>query len=268
MAERLGRHAVLLHARCLVEPIALDEPIVHDHFETFLGRQDQALGVGTAVGSNSWFVYDIDPAPHKGSGRRPDRKEATSLRPKQAYVRSIRRMFRRLLSKVSGDARLIARVDGRIDYRAAMLHRSLASKISLEIYPNPKRGPKGSPRTAEATLRDWAMFPNDQLHQLIRHTCSDHKRETIAFGRRLESIVGRLHLIAVWKNLVKARSERRPDRSTPAMRIGLTLEPWPWERVLSRRLFASRTPISPFLRNLYEKRWTTGLPTLNRAHAA
>ena len=268
MAERLGRHAVVFHARCLTEPIILDEPVVHDHFETFLGRQDQALGVGTAVGSNSWFVYDIDPAPHSGSGRRPDRKGATILRPKRAYVRSIRRTFHRLISKVPTDARLIARVDGRIDYRAAMLQSSLASRVRLEIYPNPKRGPKGSPRSAEATLRDWAMFPNDQLHQLIRHTCSDHKRETIAFGRRLESIVGRLHLIAVWKNFIKARSERKPDRSTPAIRIGLTDAPWQWERVLSRRLFPDRIPISRFLRNLYQKRWSVGVPVLNRAHAA
>jgi len=268
MAERLGRHAVLFHARCLMEPIVLDEPIVHDHFETFLARRDQALGVGTAVGSDSWFVYDIDPAPHKGSGRRPDRKEAAILRPKQAYVRSIRRTFHRLIPRVSEDARLVARVDGRIDYRAATLQPFLASKVRLEIYPNPKRGPKGSPRSAEAALRDWAMFPNDQLHQLIRHTCSDHKRKTIAFGRRLESIVGRLHLIAVWKNFIKGRSERRPDRSTPAMRIGLTDTPWWWERMLSRRLFPARVPISPFLRSLYEKRWSAGSPALERAHAA
>ena len=267
MAERLGRHAILFHARCLKEPIVLAEPIVHDHFETFLGRQDQALGVGTAVGSDSWFVYDLDPAPHRGSGRRPDRKEATILRPRHTYVRSIRRTFQRLIARVSEGQRLTARVDGRADYLAAMLG-PLRSKVSLEIYPNPKRGPKGAPRSAEAARRDWAMFPNDQLHQLLRHTCSDHKRETIAFGRRLESILGRLHLVAVWKNFIKARSERKPDRSTPAMRIGLTAERWAWERVLSRRLFQARVPLSPFLRNLYEKRWSVGAPVLDRVQAA
>ncbi|HZN53952.1 MAG TPA: hypothetical protein VFB67_01400, partial [Candidatus Polarisedimenticolaceae bacterium] len=142
------------------------------------------------------------------------------------------------------------------------------SRVRLEAYPNPKRGPKGSPRSPEAIVRDWAMFPIDQLHQLIRHTCADHKRETIAFGRRLESILGRIHLIAVWKNFLKARSERKPDRSTPAMRIGLTDAPWRWERVLSRRLFPERVRLTGFLRNLYQKRWTAGLPVLRRAHAA
>ncbi len=35
------------------------------------------------------------------------------------------------------------------------------------------------------------MHPVDGLHRLFRHSCADHKRETIAFGRRLESIMGR-----------------------------------------------------------------------------
>ena len=32
-----------------------------------------------AVGARSWFVYDVDPAPHRGSGRRPDRKDDAEL---------------------------------------------------------------------------------------------------------------------------------------------------------------------------------------------
>src|SRR5213075_3256130 len=107
----------------------------------------------------------------------------------------------------------------------------------------------------------------DQLHQLLRHTCSDHKRETIAFGRRLESILGRAHLMAVWKNFVKGRSERKPDRTTPAMKVHLANERWPWERVLTRRLFPTRPqPSSPAMK-LYWKRWTPNLPEFARAHA-
>jgi hypothetical protein len=53
-------------------------------------------------------------------------------------------------------------------------------------------------------------------------------------------VLGRAFLTTVWKNLVKGRSERRPDRTTPAMALGLTAEPWPWERVLAQRLFPER----------------------------
>jgi hypothetical protein len=155
-----------------------------------------------------------------------------------------------------------------VDYPAAVLSKAFRNRVLLSVHPNPKRGPKGSPRSKEAIARDEAMFPVDQLHQLLRHTCADHKRETISFGRRLESIVGRMHLIAVWKNFIKARSERKPDRSTPAMRLGLADGTWEWRRVLSRRLFPARSLASPAMLRLYRKQWTPELPTFERVHAA
>jgi hypothetical protein len=270
LADRLGRHAILFHARCLSQLSVIAEPVVHDHFEAFVARQDRALGIGTAVGSKSWFVYDVDPAPHRGSGRRPDRKpdSENETRPNVPYVRSIQRTLTRLIPHVSANAPLVLKVDGRVDYQAALRAEELRSRIRLEVYPNPKRGPKGSPRSLEAIARDFAMFPVDQLHQLLRHSCSDHKRETIAFGRRLESILGRAHLMTVWKNFIKARSERAPDRTTPAMRIGLADQPWRFERILSRRLFATRALVCESALRIYLKRWTPRMPELLRRHAA
>ena len=269
MAERLGRHAILFHARCLASLPCIQEAVVHDHFETFVGRQDRALGIGTAVGSQSWFVYDIDPAPHRGSGRRPDRtpdQSKTSVS-NSSYVKSIQRTFRGLMSHSTEDNRLTCIVDGRNDYRVAARAVDLRSRITLRVYPNPKRGPKGAPRSQEARDRDHAMFPVDQLHQLLRHTCADHKRETIAFGRRIESIIGRAHLMAVWKNFIKGRSERRPDRTTPAMKVGLTGSRWRWERLLSRRLFPERERLTDTAALIYGKQWTKSLPKLARKHA-
>ena len=101
------------------------------------------------------------------------------------------------------------------------------------------------------------MFPVDALHGLIRHTVAHHRRETIAFGRRLNALMERLFLTVVWKNFVKGRSERRPDPVTPAMRLGLAIEPWTWRRVLSRRLFPARETLPQVWRNLYRRDWTT-----------
>ena len=126
LLEDLGRHAILFHARCRGHLPAVSETIVHDHFEVFIGRQDRALGIGTAVGSESWFVYDF----------------------------------------------------------------------------------------------------------------------------------------------IKCRSERRPDRSTPAMRLGLTDTRWRWERVLSRRLFCERELMPDSTRSIYRKGWTRTLPALALKHAA
>ena len=269
MAERLGRHAILFHARCRTELPSIVETIVHDHFEAFIGRQDRALGIGTAVGFESWYVYDVDPAPHRGSGRRPDRKPegAAPVRVNGSYVRSIQRTFRGLIPHVSADRWLAANVDGRTEYKVAARASDLNSRVALKIYPNPKRGPKGTPRSREAIERDRAMFPVDQLHQLLRHSCADHKRETIAFGRRLESIIGRAHLLAVWKNFIKSRSERKPDRTTPAMRLGMTDSRWRWEQLLSRRLFPRRECVSDSARAIYRKSWTRAFPGLALKHA-
>ncbi|HEX6853553.1 MAG TPA: hypothetical protein VF139_19305, partial [Candidatus Polarisedimenticolaceae bacterium] len=86
--------------------------------------------------------------------------------------------------------------------------------------------------------------------------------------RRLESILGRAHLMAVWKNFIKGRSERKPDPTTPAMHVGLAGARWRWERILSRRLFPERESVTHSALRLYRKRWTVDLPELDRKHAA
>jgi hypothetical protein len=269
MAERLGRHAILFHARCRLNLPPLSETLVHDHFEVFVGRQDQALGIGTAIGAHSWFVYDLDPAPHRGSGRRPDRVACRDegSRSSRSYIRSIKRTFEGLISHFSDGTTLTLNVDGRADYRAALRQSRLEGRVELRRFPNPKRGPKGSKRSPEAIERDHAMFPVDQLHQLLRHSCSDHKRETIAFGRRLESVMGRAHLMTVWKNFIKSRSERRSDKTTPAMRLGLTDTRWRFERLLCRRLFPGRERLTEIASTNYRKFLTRGLPVLALKHA-
>jgi hypothetical protein len=110
------------------------------------------------------------------------------------------------------------------------------------------------------------MYAVDQLHGLLRHSLAGHKRETIAFGRRLNAIMERLFVAAVWRNFVKGRSERRPDGSTPAMRVGLTDRPWSWRRVLSRRLFVGRLRLPGVWLELYRRDWLTPVLPFNVRH--
>jgi hypothetical protein len=102
------------------------------------------------------------------------------------------------------------------------------------------------------------MFPVDQLHALWRHSCAHHRRETIAFARRVNAATERAFLMMVWRNLVKWRSERRPDRTTPAMRLGLADEPWSWRRVLAKRLFPGRVRVPEAWRKVYRRDWDVG----------
>jgi hypothetical protein len=110
------------------------------------------------------------------------------------------------------------------------------------------------------------MFPVDVLHALLRHSLAAHRRETIAFGRRLNALMERMFLAAVWRNFVKGVSERRGDRTTPAMRIGLTDRPWSWGRVLGRRLFPDRESLSEVWRDLYRRDWPTPALPSNTRH--
>ena len=272
ISARLGRHAMLLLWRALAALDGqLDEPIVLDHFETFELSQDLPLGVATPVGARSWFVYGVDPAPHARTGRRSTvqearRKKRARRTTRGGYIGSTRRVLNRLLPLCPEDRRLRLISDGHPSYAKAVERHPRVEEIELECHPNPPRGPKGSPRSARAMARDRAMFPVDLLHGLLRHSLAAHKRETIAFGRRLNAIVERLFLTAVWRNFVKGVSERRGDPTTPAMRVGLTDRPWPWERVLGRRLFPDRERLDGTWLELYRRDWVTPELRSNTRH--
>jgi hypothetical protein len=170
-------------------------------------------------------------------------------------MRSFHRMLEVLVPHLPPGARLRLLTDNHPAYKPAVALHPAARRIDHRAYPNPPRGPKGSPRSAAARARDEALFPVDQLHALWRHSCAHHRRETIAFARRINAAVERGYLTAVWRNFVKGRSERKPDRTTPAMRLGLAEQPWNWPRVLARRLFATRVSLPEAWRRVYQREW-------------
>ena len=266
LSARLGRHALLLLARALSElHLRLDEPVVVDHFETFEFSQDLPFGIATAVGHRSWFLYALDPAPHRSSlsRSRPPRPHRST---RGGYLGSTSRSSLSLTPLRPSNRRLHLIGDGHLAYDRAVRSHRLRSSILLERHPNPPRGPKGSPRSARAIARDRAMFPADALHSLLRHSLAHHRRETIAFGRRLNALMERMFLTAAWRNFIKGRSERRPDPTTPAMRLGLTTRPWSWPAVLSRRLFPGREKLPPAWAQLYRREWTTPALAHNTRH--
>ena len=260
-AARLGRHALLTNARALSEIRALEEAVVYDHFETFVFGQDFPLGLGTAVGSRSWFVYDLEPAPHGRRGRMSPRQKARQRRirrrwgppPRGAYGRSVTRLLDRLFPLVPERHALALVSDDHPAYGPAVSRHPQGQRVRHRAFRNPPRGPKGSPRSAAARERDEALFPVDLLHALLRHSNAHHRRETIAFSRRSNALLERAHLTALWRNFVKRRSERRPKAETPAMRLGLAHEPWTWRRILKHRLFPWRERIPPGWEAVYRR---------------
>jgi transposase-like protein len=264
LSARLGRHALLVQAEALAAlEGSVDEPFVWDHFETFAFSQEDRLGIGTAVGQRSWFVFSFDPAPHRRGGRPASRRPAPrSPLPDAvpaAVVDSTRRALRLLARLSPGGFHLVS--DDHPAYGAAVAG---ARGIRHSIHPNPPRGPRNDPRIAR--MRDRAMFAVDLLHKLLRHSQAHHRRETIAFGRRSNAILERTALMAVWRNFVKNVSERRSAELTPAMRLRLTARRWTWGDVLARRRFPERVCWPEGWRRIYQRGWITPAVGRNQRH--
>ena len=267
LSARLGRIALLLQAEALQTLQFPGEPIVLDHFETFAFSQDDRVGIGTAVGQRSWFVYAFDPAPHRRGGRRSARRLARkrslpTVEP-GSVTRSTDRVLRLLQALGPEPLRLVT--DDHPAYRAAVSQRSIGQAVDHRIYRNPYRAPGGDPELARE--RDRAMFAVDLLHKLMRHSQAHNRRETIAFGRRSNAIIERTALLATWRNFVKGVSERCNDPTTPAMRLGIAARPWSWRDVLSRRRSPGRISMPPGWMKVYRRGWITPAVGRNVAHA-
>ena len=265
LSARIGRHALLLQTLALMRLGRLDEPVVFDHFETFVFSQEDRLGIGIPVGQESLFYYGIDPAPHRRGGKRSARKRVLvrPLTPKEpgSVVRSTRRVFQLLRSLAGGTPEVVS--DDHPAYRQAA---SAGLEVRRRIYPNPPRGP-GSDRAA-ARERDRQMFAVDLLSKLWRHTQAHHRRETIAFGRRSNATLERGFLFIVWRNFVKKVSERTGEAITPAMRLDLVPRPMDWSQVFSQRLFPGRLRLPPGWMKVYRRGWITPAVGRNLPHAS
>jgi len=55
LAARIGRHALLFQALALMHLDKLEEPVVFDHFETFVFSQEDRLAIATPVGQESYL---------------------------------------------------------------------------------------------------------------------------------------------------------------------------------------------------------------------
>ncbi len=271
LSARLGRHALLLQILALMHLREDTEDTVLDHAESFEGSQDAPFAVATLVGKESWFWYGLEGCSHQRTGRRSAYQEAQRRsRPRRephgGYVGSATRIFATRLRFAPRESAVRVFCDDKNDYARAARSPALRGRIRLVVFPNPSRGPKGSPRSPEARTRDEAMFPNDLLHALIRHSMAHHHRETIAFPRRANAAMERLFLLAAWRNFIKGVSERKPDPTTPAMRKRLADRPWGWGRLLGRRLFPDRLLVPESWSEIYRRDWITSTLPSNAHH--
>jgi transposase-like protein len=233
-SARLGRHAILyLWAN---RPRGrLTEPLVGDGFESFAHSQYSPCHLNLVVGADSHYGYAFTHAELRRKGRM-----SAGQRRRRA---------------------VLERAHGRPEPKAIERGMTLALALAVpepqpvcfrsdehDAYPRALRPLPGHrfrhERTSSREARTAAnpLFPVNRLDLLLRHNSANHKRETIAFSKRHQSVVERAALLIVWQNFAKPFSERR-GLGTPAMRLGLRDRPVPLREILRRRLFPDRVAL-------------------------
>ena len=210
-----------------------------DHFETFVGLQENATAIATAVGATSGWIYPIRFGWHRQATAASRRRPRAAPSPGDVK-RSARDCFARLVDKTREGDRIVLTTDDHDAYAPALAETPHRDRIRHEVFPNPPSRRRGEPRAAAARERDRRMWRVDRLHMLLRHLIPDHRRESIVFARRVESAIGRISVLALWSNLEKPCSIRRNTPETPGMVLGVTDRPVPIEELYGQRLFARR----------------------------
>ena len=241
LSDRLGRHCLLLHeqlrpAACPCEPIALDG------FRTFEHSQYWPMDLNLVVGP-SLFVYGFNDAELRRSGTmRPKQKErrrdleAKYGRPDpRATERQVEKLLRRV---VPPGGHVVLRTDEHPAYPRSM------ARLKDRSFQHEKTSSK-----AARTTRN-PLFPVNLSDMLLRHCSANHKRETIAFSKRRQSILYRAAIWTVWRNYMKDRSENT-KRGTPAMALGIVKKALRVEEILGVRLVPERFSLSDGLADCY-----------------
>jgi hypothetical protein len=104
------------------------------------------------------------------------------------------------------------------------------------------------------------------LDALIRHSSSNHKRETIAWSKRRQASAERLLIFLVWRNYMKGLREKERGSPTPAMLKGLTDHPLTADEILGQRIFLSQLDLPPRWAEYYDRAVETPAIGRNTKH--
>jgi len=247
MSARLGRHCLLFHEETrprgeIVEPLALDS------FESYEWSQFYPTSYHIAVGQDSHYFYGFTESECRRRGtmtaaqkRRRAELEQELGRPDP---RSIEKEVGNLLSIVAPRPQALElHTDEHKAYPRALPRASHLEVAHRTISSRAARTPQNP------------LFAVNLLDLLLRHSGSNHKRETIAASKRRASAIERLFVFLVWRNWVKSFSERFGGASA-AMRLGLVGRRLSPKEILERRRFPSRIEL-PLRWQAYYWRTTT-----------
>jgi transposase-like protein len=255
LAERLGRHCLLFQQQYLNRIRHLEEPVVADGFETFEFSQYTPVHFHVAVGARTHFSYAFTDSELRRKGRMTPVQKARRVFLEKAFGRpdpkSIEKEMAELL-RLMPDGEIELRTDEHLAYPRAVRRSGRVVKHSVTS-------------SKEARTAHNPLFPVNLWDLLIRHSSSNHKRETIAFSKRRQNGAEKLAVLQAWKNFLKSFSEKKQD-STPAERLGLVKGKLSVGDVLKERLFVSRIGLPVRLQRYYFREIVTRRSPSGRIH--
>ena len=255
--SRLARHCLLFHQR-VTQDIEPPTEVVVDGFESFELSQYFPIHHHVAVEKDTdFFIYFTDsPLRRKGRMTKEQKKRRQHLenvlgRPDP---KAIEKDMKELIEVTLKDA--ASAVVYSDDHRAYPRSiKQIDCQIQHKITPGKEHRDRNNP-----------LWPVNLLDLLIRHSSSNHKRETIAWSKRRQGSAERLAIMLVWRNYMKGRREKERGSPTPAMVKGLTDRPLEIEDILDGRIFRSDQELPPRWAEYYEQRVETAALGKNRQH--
>lgn len=253
---RLGRHAALLHCQAW-DGRLVGRTLVVDGFETFERSQYHPFHLNVAVEPETdFFVFFTD-----SELRRKGRMTAQQRRRRQQLEEKLGRPDPKAIERAM--AELLEQGLRYVDRPIVLSDEHPAYPRAIRRLGRPVQHQtthSKEPRTSHNPL--WVV---NLLDLLIRHSQSNHKRETIAFSKRRQGAIYRLLVLLLWRNYVKSQREKRPG-TTPAMARGMTDHPWSIREILGRRLFPGRIELPERWKQYYDGAIQTRGQAVNRRH--
>ncbi len=257
LVGRLGRHCLLLHWQ-FTKDLSPPSELVVDGFESFEWSQYFPIHLNLAVekGTDFFNYFTDSPLRRKGRMTEPQKKR------------------REFLEKLLGrpDPKAIEK-----DMKE-LIEVTLKGRESAVVYSDDHPAYKRSIRQIDCDIRHEITPSTDYRNQhnslsevnvldaLIRHSSSNHKRETIAWSKRRQASAERLLIFLVWRNYMKGRREKERGGPTPAMLKGLTDHPLTADEILAQRIFRSQLDLPPRWAEYYDRAVETPAIGRNTKH--
>jgi len=255
--SRLGRHCLLFHL-WITRDMKPPSEIVVDGFESFEYSQYFPIHHHLAVEKGTDFICYFTDSELRRKGRMTEVQKKRRAELEQKYGRP--------------DPKAIEKD------MAELLQVTLQDQVSATVYSDDHPAYKRSIQRVNCEIlhlvtpgrehrdKNNNLWEVNLMDLLIRHSCANHKRETIAWSKRRQCSAERLAILLVWRNYMKGRREKERGSPTPAMERGLLSEPLTVEDVLGRRMFPDHAELPPRWLAYYFKRVSTWVLESERQH--